>query len=116
MSLSKKNLKLLEKCLKKWYENLMILQLNYLSKSFNLDLFDDVRLTWNSCAFCLEYIKFDRITNCKGCPIYKAVEHLYCCYTPYNRVCELNRVNNHNYKEIFKAISDEINFLESLKD
>lgn len=89
----------------------MILQLNYYSKS-TYNLFADIPSS-DDCAFCVKYF-----SDCLGCPICKKTGHTECDTTPFREVIHLKiyntKNNTKNYGRVFKAISDEINFLINL--
>lgn len=110
--LSKKNQNLLKKCLDHWYENLMMLQLNHLSDYEPLH--EEISLRGSDCAFCQEYHNVTGKSVCLKCPIKKKTGQTTCDGTPYYNI---RSVLEYGYYEVlFKAIADEINFLESLKD
>ena len=79
--LTKSQEKLKQKCIDHWFENLMMLQLNYLSGHEDLD--EDVYVTGDGCPFCQHF--FDSF----GVP-------------------------RSAYKNLFKAIGKEIDFLIAL--
>lgn len=115
--LTKKNQRLLKKCLDHWYENLMMLQLNFLSENEILN--EDISVKGRDCAFCREYHQaFNEnpsIEGCEGCPISEKTEQTTCDDTPYGDAHFYIEWNT-SYEAMFQAIADEINFLESLKD
>ena len=106
--MTKKNKRLKKKCIKHWHEILMLIQLNHLSRQ---PLLIDTSFGAGACAFCREYlIKMD---SCDKCPIQMVTGRMGCLWTPYYDV-QACRENQCTYKELFKAVTDEINFLESL--
>lgn len=114
--LTKKNEKLLKKCLDHWYENLMMLQLNFLSDHEFLD--ENISIKGRDCAFCNAYHQVHTPNGkigCVGCPIMEKTGNGACCDTPYGDVSDAFALKV-SYEDMFKAITDEINFLESLKD
>ena len=94
-----------------WQENLMILQLNYLSKE---ELQEDIRIMGGDCPLCK---LFD---VCTDCPICKSSGCFHCYCTPWEEVRGLLQYSfaaystKTYYEKLFKAISNEINFLEGL--
>jgi hypothetical protein len=105
--------KLQKKVLDHWHENLMILQLNFLSRQ---KLTRDIHTDILSCPFCLEYYS----KSCKECPIYLKSGEICCRETPYVRVLKALRISQaekpklSSYQQLFNAIAEEINFLETL--
>ena len=114
-NLSKKNQALKKKCVDHWHEILMLLMLNHLSKSGRLE--DDIEIGSTVCPFCKKYLKDSQVNGiecaCTGCPIATRTGKPLCYYTPWLAVKNLF-YNYTTYKKFFKAITNEINFLESL--
>lgn len=108
--LSKKNQKLLKECIDHWFENLMMLQLNHLSKHDNLT--DDVHIYGDYCAFCYEYWNVDKMT-CDGCPISERTGEQDCHGSPYY---EVRKFYCGSYEDLYKAIANQLNFLMSLEE
>ena len=111
--LSKKNQKLLKECVEHWFENLMMLQLNYLSNEKFLT--ENICTNSSGCSFCKTHLDYG---DCTGCPIKQKSGMNGCLDTPYVEVYHCNNRVYHNrdqeYTDYFKAIAGEINFLISL--
>ena len=119
--LTKSQEKLKQKCIDHWFENLMMLQLNYLSG--HEDLGEDVYVTGDGCPFCQRYGEEQRIdeqfdwTGCNGCPISEMTKEEDCGGTPWYDVhyfFDSFGVPRSVYKNLFKAIGKEIDFLIAL--
>lgn len=95
-----------------WYENLMMLQLNYLSEQ---DLNENIYILGDNCALCTVCSE----SHCFYCPLsitgQKCNDKDSAWYWVY-RELELNNLYVIKYKNLFKAITNMINTLESLLD
>jgi len=110
--------------LEHWRCNLDLLVLNYYSglgqrKKNKVSLVTDMNINQSNCSFCFFFLDH----GCLSCPVYKRTHATGCLYTPYNSVYFwLRKARNEKmsrkklFEEGFKVISDEINFLLSLKD
>lgn len=110
MTKNEKDILLLDKCIDHWYENLMILQLNKLSGHFHLT--EHYNITSDACACCQRY----RNNYCANCPISNKVGEDDCCGTPYQIIIQEIWKPFINYKFLFKATCNQLNFLIELKE
>jgi hypothetical protein len=130
--MNKETAQALEKSIEHWYENLQMLELNYLS-GYNLGF--DIYTESGKCALCglfahknLQNISVKNI--CTGCPVAKRIPKRSgmikcpCAYTPYQAVVVwhywrhpfyFDPDRKKVYDEGFKLISDELEFLISLR-
>jgi hypothetical protein len=102
MKLSSKNLELLEKCLKHWFDN-------YIAILFGVMC--EVRYDSDDCAFCGKY--FDK--ECRGCPIFKVTGVFGCKGTPYKAFCDGMNYGGRE-ERLLTLVEAELLFLDSLRN
>lgn len=111
--MTKKAHKALLESIEHWHENLDMLILNHLSNSM---LFEDIRMDRYVCSLCCVFFE----NACVRCPVYKHTGLPSCRGTPYRKADEIldcdstYRSYDGLYKSMYKAISEEIDFLHSL--